>query len=254
MSTVFDIHELSYRYGEKSILADVSLQIEKGKFSILLGRNGSGKSTFMRILSGLTTDYSGSIYLYGKDIADWHHRDLSRTLSYLGQSHKAVFPFRVEDVVLTGRAGYIRFLPSSEDSLKAEEAMDLVDILDLRTRIYTELSGGEQQLVLLARALAQKPEVLLLDEPTNHLDYSNQIQILSLVKRLLENDLTVVCAMHDPNMAFSFGDDFFFISDSTITKDEYGKPWEHPLLQTLVSDYVSVPYGERSFILPKSNK
>jgi iron complex transport system ATP-binding protein len=251
MNAVFDIRDLSYHYADRSVLHKTSLQIEKGKLTILLGRNGSGKSTFMRLLAKIIDGYSGEIYLQEKELTHWHSKDLSRILGYLSQSHKPVFPFIVEDVILTGRAGYVHFIPTLKDTKVVEQVIEMVEIGELRKRIYTELSGGEQQLVLLARALAQKPEILLLDEPTSHLDYSNQVRILTLTKRLIENGLSIICAMHDPNMAFLYGDDFLFLHQGKILRDPGNKPWESPLLASIISDYAVVPYGEKAFVVPK---
>ena len=251
MNNIFDIRHLTYGYSDRTVLNDVSIEIEKGKLTILLGRNGSGKSTFMRLLAKIINGYTGTIHLQGKELGQWHNRTLAHTLCYLSQNHKGVFPFTVEDVVLTGRAGHVRFLPSAVDMERVIEAIELVGISELRKRIYTELSGGEQQLVLLARSLAQNPEILLLDEPTSHLDYRNQVRILSLVKKLVDHGLSVVCAMHDPNMAFLYGDDFLFVKEGKILRDEQHKPWDSPHLKSMIDDFTTVPYGDRSFIVPR---
>ncbi len=144
----------------------------------------------------------------------------AKQIGFLPQSHYPVFPFTVEEVVLTGRAAYIFSTPTNKDREKAENAIRRIGIEDLRKRPYTELSGGERQLVLIARVLAQEPKIMLLDEPLSSLDLSNQAKMLNLLKGLVASGLTVVAVLHDPNVAFRYGDHFIFLKNGVIREPE----------------------------------
>ena len=154
-------------------------------------------------------------------------------LGFLPQHHKPVFPFKVSEVVLTGRASYIQFTPNRRDEYQVDKALELVGIASLRNRIYSELSGGEQQLVMIARLLAQQPKILLLDEPISHLDYYNQIRILKLIKELVSKDITVVAVLHDPNMAYLFGEKFIYVHDGQVHEVNDQNAWEHQLVNKI---------------------
>ncbi len=252
--SVFQLQNVSFAYKTTHVLKDVSLSIGENKLTILLGRNASGKSTLIRILARIITDYSGTILYQNIELKQWKQREYARRVGYLSQAHKTVFPFYVEDVILTGRASYIGFLPDNNDTTIVDEVIELVGITHLRRRRYTELSGGEQQLVLLARVLAQKPKILLLDEPTSHLDYKNQVRFLTLARQLVQNNgLTILCALHDPNLAFLFGDDFLFMSNGGVVRDTVHDPWNSPFLQTMIGEYVVLPYGNKGIVMPGMN-
>lgn len=247
----FELHKVTYSYPHRRVISDTTINIFQGKLTVLLGRNGSGKSTLLRLCSKLISGYQGSIQCLGKDLSRWKIREFARVVSYLGQQHRPVFPFRVEEVMLTGRAAYINFLPTKKEIAAVDEVIQDLDLNDLRNRIYTELSGGEQQLVLLARSLVNKPSILLLDEPTNHLDFANQARIMKLAKSLVQKGVTIVSALHDPNMAFLFGDDILFVHDNTVFRDEENKPWESPILKKIIPSFDILSNETNSFIIPR---
>jgi iron complex transport system ATP-binding protein len=246
------IRDFSFSYGPQAVLSQVSLDIREKALTILLGRNGSGKSTLLRCVAGLLPYHSGSITIDGAEVNRLAAARRAALIGFLGQHHRPVFPFRVMDVVLTGRAGQVRFRPSPADQAAAVEALDTIGIIHLSERPYTNLSGGEQQLVMIARALAQKPRVLLLDEPTSHLDYRNQIGLLRLLRRLVAEGMTVVVVMHDPNLAFLFGDDFFFVHNRCVNDSGALPPWQSPLLERIYFEPLArLPFGTRGLIMPR---
>ena len=247
------VKELSFAYGEKPVLENCSANIESHLFTVILGKNGSGKSTLLRIFAGLLSYRHGEVRIGGRVLEKLKLRERAQILGFLGQKHKAIFPFTVEQVVLTGRAGYINFIPAENDVDIARNAMEKVSIRHLKDRIYTELSGGEQQLVMIARVLAQEPRILLLDEPTTHLDFSNQIRLLTLLRALTYKNLTVIAVLHDPNIAFLYGDNFLFVSNGKLIRpEEPVKPWSAEFLQVVYGHGLqSVPYAGRALIVPE---
>lgn len=247
------IEGLSFAHPSGFSLDGVSLDVPAGKLSVLLGKNGSGKSTLLRLIAGLHHPTQGRIEVLGEDIARLSTAARARVIGYLPQFHYPVFPYTVEEVILTGRAPYVFTVPRRKDREKAEEALVKVGIEDLRARAYTELSGGERQLVMMARVLAQEPKVILLDEPVSHLDLSNQSRLLHLFKRLVQEGLTVLAVLHDPNVAFTFGDTFFFMKQGRIERpgpDE--NPWDAAFLEALFETRLAtVPYNGRALVIPR---
>jgi iron complex transport system ATP-binding protein len=217
MSNSIHIKKLSVAYGKDIILNDVNMSFPEGKLSVILGRNGSGKSTLFNIIAGLEKKYNGSVLIGETERRDWKvGRANSLKLGFLNQFHQTTFPFSVVDVILTGRASFSRFSPSKEDFEAAEQILDRFNLTHLKDKPYTSLSGGERQLVLLCRVLVQQPDLLLLDEPTNHLDLKYQIAVLQTAKELVKEGTTVLCVMHDPNMAYLFGDQFYLMKDNRL--------------------------------------
>ena len=217
MNNSIHIKKLSFAYGKDVILNDVNMSFPEGKLSVILGRNGSGKSTLFNIIAGLEKKYNGSVLIGETERRDWKvGRANSLKLGFLNQFHQTTFPFSVVDVILTGRASFSRFSPSKEDFEAVEQILDRFNLTHLKDKPYTSLSGGERQLVLLCRVLVQQPDLLLLDEPTNHLDLKYQIAVLQTAKELVKEGTTVLCVMHDPNMAYLFGDQFYLMKDNRL--------------------------------------
>ncbi|WON92818.1 ABC transporter ATP-binding protein [Sphingobacterium sp. UGAL515B_05] len=217
MSNSIHIKKLSFAYGKEIILNDVNMSFPEGKLSVILGRNGSGKSTLFNIIAGLEKKYNGSVFIGETERRDWKvGRANALKLGFLNQFHQTTFPFSVVDVILTGRTSFSRFSPSKEDFEAVEQILDRFNLTHLKNKPYTSLSGGERQLVLLCRVLVQQPDLLLLDEPTNHLDLNYQIAVLQAAKELVKEGTTVLCVMHDPNMAYLFGDQFYLMKDNRL--------------------------------------
>lgn len=210
------VSELTVCRQGKTILNAVSFHVAAGSFAVLLGRNGSGKSTLLQTLIGTVRPSAGTISVAGRDIVHLTSSERARLLGYFPQFHRSVFPFRAIDVVLTGCAGHIRFLPRPTDHVRAEEAMARAGVAALRDRTFTELSGGEQQMVLIARLLAQAPQVVLLDEPTSHLDLHYQSQVLALIRRMTAHGTTVLAVVHDPNIALNYAEQVLLLAERTI--------------------------------------
>jgi iron complex transport system ATP-binding protein len=231
---IISIDNLSFGYGQnQTVISDVSCNISENIFTVIMGKNGSGKSTFLRLLGGIMPYHKGSIKVSNVELKDLKLGERAKMIGFLPQHHKPVFPFKVSEVVLTGRASYIQFSPKKSDEYQADKALELIGISSLRNRVYSELSGGEQQLVMIARLLAQQPKILLLDEPISHLDYHNQIRILKLVKELVATNITVVAVLHDPNMTYLFGEEFIYVHESQVHEVKDKKAWDHPLVDKI---------------------
>lgn len=251
-----DVENLNFSYYHQPILKHIHFQIPSRKFTVLLGKNGSGKSTLFRIIAGILNPDSGIIRILGKDAADLSLRERSKMIGFLSQYHRPVFPFLVEDVVLTGRAGYIRLTPKLEDQQKAIFALEQAGISHLRKRRFTELSGGEQQMVRIARVLVQNPEIILLDEPTAHLDMYYQVRVIELIKNLVEFGKTVAAVIHDPNIAFQWADEFIYLKNGEILQIPVDRnPWDIDVLEQVYdTSFVSQPYLNRAWVAPKISR
>ncbi len=247
-----EVIDLSFGYGRHAVLHSVSLEIREGTFHVLLGRNGSGKSTLVRVLAGMTPYRQGLVRVMGTQLNDLSPSRRAKIVGYLPQRHHVVFPFSVEDVVLTGRAAFVRYLPGKEDHAKVAEILERLGIAHLRHRPFPELSGGEQQIVQIARVLAQEPRIILLDEPTSHLDVSNQTLLLELLRDVLDWGLTVVAVLHDPNVAFLFGDAFTCLRDGRVLEPDPGQDVRDPtFLKKLYGvEMMAISFEEKTFVLP----
>ena len=245
------IQNVSFAYDGRAVLQDISLRVSARAFTVLLGKNGSGKSTLLKIMAGLLPFKTGTIEILGKDLNRLTLSERGKLIGYLPQFHNPVFPFTVMDVVLTGRASYVFSQPGKGDRDKADQAIAEVGVEPLRDRPYTELSGGERQLVMIARVLAQEPQVILLDEPVSHLDLANQARFLNLVKELTSRGLTVLAVLHDPNLAFLSGDHFVFLKDGEVRETAEGEhPWEAGLLSEVYGTPIeTLPFRDRSLVV-----
>jgi iron complex transport system ATP-binding protein len=204
---IIQVENASFSYGKQKVLENIDLKIDKGEIFCLFGPNGCGKTTLIQCLLGILRLNSGTIRLRGRDITCMKTVEIARELAYIPQIHEKPFPYKVIDVVLMGRVSYTGLfsLPKKEDRKTAEEALERVGMLSFKDKPYTQLSGGETQLVMVARALAQQTPVLVMDEPTAHLDFRNELKFLETIVHLVKDtDITVVMATHFPNHAFYF--------------------------------------------------
>jgi iron complex transport system ATP-binding protein len=199
MEPALRVRDLNFGYSSQEIFERMSFTIEPGAMVALLGANGVGKTTLLNLLSGLLRPRRGEVIVNGQDVTAWRRRDLARFVSLVPQLLETPFLFRVEEIVSQGRVPYLgRFGGLSEqDHAVVSRAMEQVDVTGLRDRIFTELSGGEQQRVKIAIALAQEPKIMLLDEPTQHLDIGRQIELLRVLRQLNEGGITIIAAVHD---------------------------------------------------------
>jgi iron complex transport system ATP-binding protein len=185
------------------------MEIEATSITAILGPNGAGKTTLLNTILGLLKPQAGNIYFNGLPIAQYTRRQLSKMIGLVPQSESIPFNFSVYEYILLGRTPYMGIfnMPSKEDFRFTNQVLESLNLWALKDRPLPELSGGERQLVLLARALAQQPKVLLLDEPTSHLDLSNTGKILRILKELINHDVTVLFTTHDPQVAIYSADE-----------------------------------------------
>ncbi len=228
----------------KTVLHDVSLDIGSGETLYILGRNGSGKTTLLSCLAGLLQPDAGQVRLDGEDIHAFPPAERAQKVGLIPQMHTPAFGYTVAEMVMMGRAPHLGWLasPSRDDQGIVEEALAQVGLYELRDRPYTEISGGEQQLVLIARGLAQKCDLLLMDEPTAHLDLSNQHRILEIVNQLNDRGLSFIISSHSPNNALTYADRVLLLTEGWVTA--YGTPQE-----TLTEPLLSSVYGIRTEVL-----
>lgn len=196
--------EFYYDETQENGFTELGFSINRSEVMCILGPNGCGKTTLLKCLIGLLRLGKGHVWLEEREISRLGRRDIARMVGYVPQLHQPAFPFTVLDVVLVGRAPHLNFMesPGKEDKEIADMAIDALGITELRDRPYTQLSGGEMQLVIFARVLAQQPKLLLLDEPTAHLDFGNQVRVLSTIGDLASSGLPVVMTSHFPDHAF----------------------------------------------------
>jgi ABC-type cobalamin/Fe3+-siderophores transport system ATPase subunit len=191
-------------YGSKTVVHDVSFSLQPGEVVCLLGANGCGKTTLFKMILRLMRPASGCVRLGGEDIAGWDQRRLACSFGYVPQMHTPPFAFLVRDIVLMARAAHLSPFasPGKADERIANEALEYLGILRLASARYTEISGGERQLVLIARALAQQAQWLILDEPAASLDLANQIKVMRAIAELAKTGLGVLMTTHMPEHAF----------------------------------------------------
>lgn len=201
---LLEVKNISFDYDGDEIFSNISFSIGKGEVLCILGPNGTGKTTLIKCLNGLHEISSGEILINGENVKNLSFKEISRHIGYIPQSHVPSFPFKVFDVVLMGRAPYLNLTdsPKRKDIEIAEDALKTLGIEHLKDKEYTNLSGGERQLVFLARVLCQKPDILILDEPTSHLDFGNQIRLLEIIDNLAKTGLSIIMSSHFPDHAF----------------------------------------------------
>ncbi len=199
-----EIKNVACGYGTKIVVKDISVNVESGEILCLLGPNGVGKTTLFKTILGFFKIKDGEIILDGENIINWPKKKLAKAIGYVPQAHVPPFPFSVLDVVVMGRTAHLRTFesPTKEDINIAEKALETLGISFLKDRIYTEISGGERQMVLIARALTQQPNILVMDEPTSNLDFGNQVRVLEQINRLAKKGLGIIMTSHFPDHAF----------------------------------------------------
>ncbi len=210
---------LSYSYDRGTpVLNDISFEIENGKLVCLLGPNGVGKSTLFKCMLGLQSGYSGEIAIDGESVKNLTTKQMSRKVAYIPQSTLHSFNYSVKDVVLMGTTSLTSGFssPGKKEKEYVDKALSCLNIEHLRNRMFLNISGGERQLVLIARALVQQAQILFMDEPTANLDYGNQIRVMAQIESLAQQGYTVVLSTHNPDHAFMYADDVLAIMDGEI--------------------------------------
>lgn len=213
-----EVKNLSFSYGERPVLRDISFSVEKGEFLSILGPNGVGKSTLFRCVLGLLSGYTGQVLVNGVDTRRFTVRDAAKHIAYIPQASRSIFNYSVFDIVLMGRTSGLSIFcsPGRKDKEICQWAMEKVGISRLQERCFHRLSGGEQQLVLIARALVQKAPVLMLDEPTANLDFGNQLLVLEQARSLAREGYTVVQTTHNPEQSYMFSDRILAIQNGRV--------------------------------------
>ena len=218
---MIEMKALSCGYGKQDVIKGIDLQLEAGELAGILGPNGSGKSTLILALSGVLSYRSGSIKVAGEEIARTTARWRAKQMASVPQKSELTFPFKCLSVVLMGRYPYLSRWGgySKEDMNKALDAMEQTDTIQFAQRMVTEVSGGEAQRVIIARALAQDTGILLLDEAASSLDVAKKIQIFDLLKGKNAQGTTLLCAMHDLNLAALYCKRLIFLKEGRIVLD-----------------------------------
>ena len=244
---MLQVKNISYHYkGCAEVLKDVSFDIEAGKFLAILGNNGVGKSTLLKCFNHILKPDSGTVLLDGANLLTMSTRDVAKQVAFVSQSVPDT-QMTVHDVVMLGRKPYMVWGFTEKDHQIVHQAMDRMGVDDLRGRFLSELSGGEKQKVMLARALAQQPKALLLDEPTSALDIQNQYQVLKIVREICHQDnIVAAVVIHDLNLALRFCDRFLLMKDGQIYR--YG---DHSILDT---DALKAVYGVNARVVELENQ
>ncbi|MEX1376001.1 MAG: ABC transporter ATP-binding protein [Eubacteriales bacterium] len=219
---ILKIENLAVNLGSKPILKAIDMSVEQGEIYAILGSNGAGKTTLFRTIMGFIKYQSGDIAIGGKKIDRLSKKEIAKQIAYVPQCHNCTFSFPVVEIVVMGCNPYIGAFsePKKEHYEKAEQALQKLGILHLANRKFKKLSGGEKQLVLIARALVQKPKLIIMDEPTASLDYNNAINVLSQIRKLKDENLSLLITCHSPSQAKAFADKVLMIKDGKVYKNE----------------------------------
>lgn len=233
-----NVQSLSFAYGEREVLRDISFSVEYGEFLSVLGPNGVGKSTLFRCMLGLLTPTQGAAYVDGLKVADLSARQLAEKIAYIPQSHSPVFNFSVYDMVLMGTTAQTGSFasPGKRQRSLTNKALKRLGIFDLADRGYGNLSGGERQLVLIARAIAQEAKVLVMDEPSAALDFGNRMRVMRTVQSLTRDGYAVIQSTHDPEQAYMYSDKILALHGGRVAA--FGTPQE-----TMDASLISALYG-----------
>jgi len=244
---ILEVENAGFSYsGGRQIFSDITFSLADREVLCILGPNGIGKSTLIRCVANLYTLCSGSIRLFGEDLSGMKHIEIAKKIGYVPQAHEIVFPFSVRDFVLMGRAPHLPAFssPGNRDYAKADEKIELVGIRKIANKPVNEISGGEYQLAMIARALTQEPAILLLDEPTSHLDFGNQIRILEIIDQLTDSGIAVIMSSHFPDHAFLSSDNVAIMQHGSFMA--YGRAEEVVTEENLKRTYgvdVSITYS-----------
>lgn len=232
-----EVKNLNFSYDRHQVLFDVSFRAEQGEFLSILGPNGVGKSTLFRCVLGLLTGYTGQVLIDGRDARSFTVRESARAIAYIPQSSAPVFNYSVFDIVLMGRTGGLGTFrsPQAEDREKCHWALEKVGISHLESRCFHRLSGGERQLVLIARALAQDAPILMLDEPTANLDFGNQVRVLTQARQLAREGYTVIQTTHHPEQSYLYSDKILTLQQGRVLT--WGDPGQVLTAETMKKLY-----------------
>ncbi len=204
---MLSICKISFRYKSKHILKDIEIELNKGEILSIVGPNGTGKTTLLKCIAGIMKPGKGTILINGKNVSRMKRQNIAKSIAYVPQSSPSKFPITVFDAVLMGRRPYITWKPSQKDLELVARSLKSMDLHDIALQDFDQLSGGQKQKVLLARAVAQDTDYLLLDEPTSNLDLKHQMETMGMIFNMVKkNGVAAILAMHDLNLSSRFSD------------------------------------------------
>ena len=206
-NAAIEVEDLTYSYDdEQRLLERVSFSVPENSIVTVLGKNGVGKTTLLNCLLGLNRRYSGTVRIFGRDIREHSRKELARTIGLVPQLSQVSFDYTVDEFVLLGTAPQLGYfsVPNRDEKHLVDRALDMLGISQLKHRFVNSLSGGERQLVYIARTIVQRPRILVMDEPTSALDFGNSIAITDLIGRLRDDGYTIILTCHDPDLSFFF--------------------------------------------------
>lgn len=248
---ILTIQGLDFYYPGRSILQDINLQVQQGECMAILGTNGVGKTTLLKCINRILKPQRGVVLVENEAVLKLNRSELAKRIGYVSQRQE-VPRHHVFDAILLGRKPYIRWDASSRDLEVVEQVLELLDLKDYSFRYLDELSGGELQKVIIGRALAQEPDVLLFDEPTSSLDLKNQIEVLKVIKHIVQvKQIAAIVTMHDINLAVRFADKFLFLKEGTV----FSAGGQEVITSENVESVYSVPvtieqFGSHPVVLP----
>lgn len=213
---ILSVHDLAFAYPSRPVLEDIGFTVAKGDFVAVLGVNGAGKSTLLKCINRVLKPSAGAVFINGDETCKFNRREIAQKIGYVSQRQENV-SMTVFDAVLLGRRPYIQWEASRQDLEITSQALQLLELEEYELRYLNELSGGEQQKVVIARALAQEPDLLLLDEPTSSLDLKNQLEVARIIQHVVKTKhIGAVVSMHDLNLAVRFADKFMLLKDGKV--------------------------------------
>jgi iron complex transport system ATP-binding protein len=239
-NNMIEIKNISFSYGKNEVLKDINFNVHSGECVGILGNNGAGKSTLVTCLNKIRTPKTGEVYIDNQDVLKMGRMEAARRISYVAQKNE-ISQMTVFDSVLLGRRPYIKWALSQEDTSLCNTVIEQLGLSQFKLRYIDELSGGELQKVMLARALVQEPKLLLLDEPTSNLDPKNQHEMLSLVQSLAkERNISVLIVIHDLSLALRYCGKFLLMKDGVVFR--YGDE------SIITEEAISAVYGIKSSV------
>lgn len=237
---MISVNDIGFSYPNNRVIEDISFELNNREILCLIGPNGSGKSTLLDCLLGLKQVNEGYIKIQDKLIDMYKPKELAKLIAYVPQQQNSCFPFRVIDMVVMGRAAYVKAfsVPKEDDWYSARKALEYVGLKSFENRLFTELSGGEVQLVMIARAITQDSKIIIMDEPTSHLDFHNELMVLEVISKLVKTkNISIIMATHFPNHAYYFYNQAINTRVGILHNKRIqviGKPWE-----VLTEKYIS---------------